>query len=103
MRLIPCSSAARIVSSASCSSVPPQLKPPIDQVPNPIRDTLRFKPLTVAYSIVLVPPNGFFNGRFFIIWSHRLRRRREFPRVYLSLPKFRDRQRSFGRRIYQTS
>src|SRR6266550_2953392 len=103
MRLIPCSNAARIVSSASCSSVPPQLKPPIDQVPNLIRDTSRFKPLTFAYSMVLVSPNEFFNGRDFVILSRRLRRPPKLPRVYLSLPKFHDQQRSSGHRIYQTS
>jgi hypothetical protein len=48
-------------------------------------------------------PNGFFNGRFFIIWSRRLRGPREFLRVYLSLPKFHDRPQSFEHRIYQTS
>src|SRR5262245_10765853 len=48
------------------------------------------------------------SGRVFlmvdvIILSRRLRRPRESLRAYLSLPKYHDRQRSFGHRIYQTS
>src|SRR4030095_12132586 len=53
MSVIPCSNAVRIVSSASRSSVPPHMKPPIAQVPKPMRDNLRFKPFTFVYSIVL--------------------------------------------------
>jgi hypothetical protein len=47
----PVSKAVRIVSRPSRSPVPPYIR--LDQVPNPMRDTSRFKPFTVAYSMVL--------------------------------------------------
>lgn len=53
MRFIPCSHAVRIVSRAEPSSVPPHMKPPIDQVPKPMREASRLNPFTLAYSIYL--------------------------------------------------
>src|SRR4029077_11278550 len=66
-----------MVSSASRSLVPPHMNPPIAHVPNPIRETSRFKPFTVTYSMALQPPNHYFNGRIRHTYP---RRQQKFPR-----------------------
>src|ERR1700757_2862142 len=73
-----------MVSSASCSLVPPHMNPPIAHVPNPIRETSRFKPFTVTYSMALQPPNHCFNGRIRHTYP---RRQQKFPRFQLFVPR----------------
>jgi hypothetical protein len=52
MRLMPCSTAARIVAIDSASSVPPHIQPPMAQVPIATRETSSVVPGMRAYSIM---------------------------------------------------
>src|SRR6516165_5974059 len=55
MRLMPCSTAARIVAMDSASSVPPHIQPPMAQVPRATRDTSSDVPTMAARSISISP------------------------------------------------
>src|SRR6266436_8690193 len=55
MRLMPCSTAARIVAMDSASSVPPHIQPPMAQVPKATRDTSSDVPTMAARSISISP------------------------------------------------
>src|SRR5215467_9399069 len=55
MRLMPCSTAARIVAMDSASSVPPHIQPPMAQVPRATRDTSSDLPTMAARSISISP------------------------------------------------
>jgi hypothetical protein len=55
MRLMPCSTAARIVAIDSASSVPPHIQPPIAQVPSATRDISSDVPAMAARSIAISP------------------------------------------------
>src|SRR4029077_2528847 len=85
-----------MVSSASRSLVPPHMNPPIAHVPNPIRETSRFKPFTVTYSMVLQPPNHCFNGR---ISSYVPKTTTKIPPI----PTFRSKAHHFSRQPLQNA
>src|SRR5260370_3399055 len=55
MRVMPRSTADRMVRIASISSVPPHIHPPIAHDPSPIRDTFKFVPAILADSMLLFP------------------------------------------------